>query len=128
MSSALEAKETTPTPDRITKTIVDKLNHPSGSSDFDFYDGVNQVLADVGNVSSGQRWNTDVLCCRGVERPNGRRPGHSCRHSKVLSTLRRLLRGDMETVNGRSPLMGSFENNPVFKFPLFRERAMADMW
>src|SRR6202030_3431585 len=48
MSSALEAKETTPTQDRITKTIVDKLNHPSTSSDFDFHGGVNQVLADVG--------------------------------------------------------------------------------
>jgi hypothetical protein len=60
MSSALEAKETTPTPERITKTIVDKLNHPSSSSDFNFHDGVNQVLAGW-NASSGQRWEADVL-------------------------------------------------------------------
>src|SRR5260370_11201025 len=42
------AKEETQAPDRLTETIVDKLNNPSTSSDFDFHEGVNQVLADVG--------------------------------------------------------------------------------
>jgi hypothetical protein len=42
------AKEETQAPDRLTETIVDKLNNPSTSSEFDFHEGVNQVLADVG--------------------------------------------------------------------------------
>ena len=34
--------------DRSTESIVDKLSNPSASSDFDFHEGVNQVLAEVG--------------------------------------------------------------------------------
>lgn len=32
----------------VAETIVDKLNNPSTSPDFNFHEGVNQVLADVG--------------------------------------------------------------------------------
>src|SRR5277367_5784390 len=36
--------------------------------------------------------------------------------------------GIWETVNGRSPAMGVFENNPFLKFPLFREtRGVPDL-
>jgi len=52
------AKEELPASDRLAETIVDKLNNPTtSSSDFDFYQGVNQVLSDVGMSaadSSGQ--------------------------------------------------------------------------
>ena len=48
MRSMSAAKEEAQAPDRLTEPIVDKLNNPSTSSDFDFHEGVNQVLADVG--------------------------------------------------------------------------------
>jgi hypothetical protein len=48
MSSVSAIKEETQAPAPLTETIVDKLNNPSASSDFDFHAGVNQVLADVG--------------------------------------------------------------------------------
>src|SRR5271154_4438603 len=48
MRSTSAVKEDTQAPDQLTETIVDKLNNPSTSSDFDFHEGVNQVLADVG--------------------------------------------------------------------------------
>ena len=48
MRSASSAKEETQAPYRLTETIVHKLNNPSTSSDFDFREGVDQVLADVG--------------------------------------------------------------------------------
>ena len=48
MRSVSAIKEETQAPAHLTETIVDKLNNPSTSSDFDFHEGVNQVLADVG--------------------------------------------------------------------------------
>src|SRR5260370_17140310 len=48
MMSVSAVKEETQAPDRLTENIVDKLNNPATSSDFDFHEGVNQVLADVG--------------------------------------------------------------------------------
>ena len=48
MRSESAVKEEFPAPDRITDTIADKLSNPATSSDFDFYQGVNQVLAEVG--------------------------------------------------------------------------------
>jgi crotonobetainyl-CoA:carnitine CoA-transferase CaiB-like acyl-CoA transferase len=147
MSSTLEVRETTPTPDRITKTIVDKLNNPSSSSDVDFHDGVNQVLADVGMsaadsggtltfygqdpiVPSRVRFATmagiglaaKTIAAAAVWRD---RTGEGQNiHVDIRKAFRRFagfFEGIWETVNGRSPAMGSFENNPFFKFPLFRE-------
>src|SRR5260370_24685234 len=48
MRSLSTPMEDTQPPVRLTELIVDKLNNPSSSSDFDFHAGVNQVLADVG--------------------------------------------------------------------------------
>jgi FixJ family two-component response regulator len=48
MRSISAAKEETQAPDRLAEPIVDKPNNPSASSDFDFHEGVNQVLAEVG--------------------------------------------------------------------------------
>jgi hypothetical protein len=43
-----DAEKETQVPDRLTETIVDKLKNSSTSSDFDFHEGVNQILANVG--------------------------------------------------------------------------------
>jgi hypothetical protein len=40
MRSISAAKEEAQAPDRLTEPIVDKLNNPSTSSDFDFHEGV----------------------------------------------------------------------------------------
>src|SRR5580704_6367289 len=48
MKSLFAAEEVTQAPGRLTETIVDRLNNPSTSSDFDFHEGVSQVLGDVG--------------------------------------------------------------------------------
>jgi hypothetical protein len=48
MRSVSAIKEETQAPAHLAETIVYKLNNPSTSSDFDFHEGVNQVLADVG--------------------------------------------------------------------------------
>jgi hypothetical protein len=45
MKSVSAAKKETQILDRLTETIVDKLRNPSTSSEFDFHEGVNQVLA-----------------------------------------------------------------------------------
>src|SRR3984957_16671028 len=52
MQSVSATKEETQAPAHLTETIVNKLNNPSTSSDFDFHEGVNQVLADVGMSSA----------------------------------------------------------------------------
>src|SRR5579862_834046 len=147
MSSALETKETTPTQDRITKTIVDKLNHPSSSSDFDFHDGVNQVLADVGMsaADSGGKltfYGQDPIVPSRVRFATMAGIGLAAKtiaaaavwrdrtgegqdiHVDIRKAFRRFagfFEGIWETVNGRSPAMGFFDNSPFFKFPLFRE-------
>src|ERR1700691_5382062 len=48
MPSVSAIKEETQAPAHLTETIFHKLNNPSPPSDFDFHEGVNRVLADVG--------------------------------------------------------------------------------
>jgi hypothetical protein len=48
MRSVSATDEEAQSPAQLTETIVDKLNNPATSSDFDFHEGVNRVLADVG--------------------------------------------------------------------------------
>jgi hypothetical protein len=48
MRSVSVVNEETQVPDRLTETIVDKLNNHATSSDFNFPKGISQVLADVG--------------------------------------------------------------------------------
>lgn len=48
MKSSSAVQKKTHAPDRLTESIVDKLNDLASSSDFDFHTGLNQVLADVG--------------------------------------------------------------------------------
>jgi crotonobetainyl-CoA:carnitine CoA-transferase CaiB-like acyl-CoA transferase len=147
MSPVFEVNEETQALDRITETLVTKLSNPSTSSDFDFHKGVNQVLADVGMsaadcggkltfygqdpiVPSRIRFATmagiglaaKTIAAAAVWRD---RTGQGQDiHVDVRKAFRRFsgfFEGIWETVNGRSPAMGCFDNNPFFQFPLFRE-------
>jgi len=147
MTSVSAIEEKTQAPDRLTETIAEKLSNPATSSDFDFHQGVNQVLADVGMSaadSGGQltfygqdpiipsriRFATmagiglaaKTIAAAAVWRD---RTGQSQDvHVDVRKAYRRFsgfFEGIWETVNGRSPTMGSFENSPFLKMPLFRE-------
>jgi crotonobetainyl-CoA:carnitine CoA-transferase CaiB-like acyl-CoA transferase len=147
MSSVSATKEETQAPDRLTETIVDKLNNPSTSSDFDFYGGVNQVLADVGMSaadSGGQLtfYGKDPIVPSRIRFATMAGIGLAAKtiaaaavwrdrtgqgqdvHVDVRKAFRRFggfFEGIWETVNGRSPARGFLENNPFFQFPLFRE-------
>jgi crotonobetainyl-CoA:carnitine CoA-transferase CaiB-like acyl-CoA transferase len=141
------AEEETHTPARLTETIVDKLNNPSTSSGFDFHEGVNQVLADVGMSaadSGGQLtfYGQDPIVPSRIRFATMAGIGLAAKtiaaaavwrdrtgqgqdvHIDVRKAYRRFsgfFEGIWETVNGRSPAMGAFENNPFLKMPFFRE-------
>jgi crotonobetainyl-CoA:carnitine CoA-transferase CaiB-like acyl-CoA transferase len=147
MKSASAVQENTQAQDRLTETITDKLNHPNTSSDFDFHEGVNQVLADVGMsaadcggqltfygqdpiVPSRIRFATMAGICLAAKTVAAAaiwkdRTGQGQDvHVDIRKAFRRFsgfFDGIWETMNGRPPAMGYFDNNPFFSFPLFRE-------
>jgi crotonobetainyl-CoA:carnitine CoA-transferase CaiB-like acyl-CoA transferase len=147
MKSVSAAKKETQAPDCLTETIVNKLNNPSTSSDFDFHGEVNQVLANVGMSaadSGGQLtfYGQDPIVPSRIRFATMAGLGLAAKtiaaaavwrvrtgqgqdiHIDIRKAYRRFsgfFEGIWETVNGRSPSMGAFENNPFFKFPLFRE-------
>jgi len=147
MRSVSAPKEETQAPDRLTETIVDKLNNPATSSDFDFHEGVNQVLADVGMsaADSGGKltfYGQDPIVPSRIRFATMAGIGLAAKtiaaaavwrdrtgqgqdvHVDIRKAFRRFagfFEGIWETVNGRPPAMGFFDNNPFFKFPLFRE-------
>jgi crotonobetainyl-CoA:carnitine CoA-transferase CaiB-like acyl-CoA transferase len=147
MRSESAVKEETPALDRLTETIADKLGNPATSSDFDFYQGVNQVLADVGMSaadSGGQLsfYGQDPIVPSRIRFATMAGIGLAAKtiaaaavwrdrtgqgqdvHIDVRKAYRRFcgfFEGIWETVNGRSPAMGAFENNPFLKMPFFRE-------
>jgi crotonobetainyl-CoA:carnitine CoA-transferase CaiB-like acyl-CoA transferase len=147
MPSVSAIREETQAPAHLTETIVDKLNNPSTSSDFDFHEGVNQILADVGMSaadSGGQLtfYGQDPIVPSRIRFATTAGIGLAAKtiaaaavwrdrtgqgqdiHVDVRKAFRRFsgfFDGIWETVNGRSPAMGFFDNNPFFKFPLFRE-------
>jgi hypothetical protein len=134
-------------PGRLTGTIVDKLNNPSASSDFDFPHGVTQVLAEAGMsaedsggqlslygrdpvVPSRTRFTTmagigltaDTIASAAVWRD---RTGQGQDiHVDVHKAYRRFsgfFESIWESMNGRSPAMGAFTNNPFLKMLFFRD-------
>jgi crotonobetainyl-CoA:carnitine CoA-transferase CaiB-like acyl-CoA transferase len=147
MPSVSAIKEETQASARLTDTIADKLKNPSTSSDFDFHAGVNQVLADVGmsaTDSGGQLtfYGQDPIVPSRIRFATTAGIGLAAKtiaaaaiwrdrtgqgqdiHVDIRKAFRRFsgfFDGIWETVNGRSPAMGAFDNNPFFKFPLFRE-------
>ena len=134
-------------PDRLTETIVGKLDNPDTTSEFDFYQGVNQVLAEVGMSSAdsgGQLsfYGQDPIIPSRIRFATMAGIGLAAKtiaaaaiwrdrtgegqdiHVDVRKAYRRFsgfFEGIWETVNGRSPAMGPFENNPFLKMPFFRE-------
>jgi hypothetical protein len=147
MPSVSAIKEETQAPVHLTETIVDKLKNPSTSSDFDLHEGVNQVLADVGMSaadSGGELtfYGQDPIVPSRIRFATTAGIGLAAKtiaaaaiwrdrtgqgqdiHVDIRKAFRRFsgfFDGIWETVNGRSPAMGAFDNNPFFKFPLFRE-------
>jgi crotonobetainyl-CoA:carnitine CoA-transferase CaiB-like acyl-CoA transferase len=147
MKPVFAAEEETQAPDRLTESIVDKLSNPSTSSDFNFHEGVNRVLADVGMSaadSGGQLtfYGQDPIVPSRIRFATMAGIGLAAKtiaaaavwrdrtgegqdvHVDVRKAFRRFggfFEGIWETVNGRSPAMGFFDNSPFFKFPLFRE-------
>jgi crotonobetainyl-CoA:carnitine CoA-transferase CaiB-like acyl-CoA transferase len=147
MPSVSAIQEETQAPAHLTETIVDKLKNPSTSSDFDLHEGVNQVLADVGMSaadSGGQLtfYGQDPIVPSRIRFATTAGIGLAAKtiaaaaiwrdrtgqgqdiHVDVRKAFRRFsgfFDGIWETINGRSPAMGVFENNPFLKFPLFRE-------
>src|SRR6266851_175090 len=147
MRSLSTPMEETQVPDRLTETIVDKLNNPSTSSDFDFHEGVNQVVADIGMSaadSGGQLtfYGQDPIVPSRIRFATMAGIGLAAKtiaaaavwrdrtgqgqdiHIDARKAYRRFsgfFEGIWETVNGRSPAMGAFENNPFLKMPFFRE-------
>jgi crotonobetainyl-CoA:carnitine CoA-transferase CaiB-like acyl-CoA transferase len=131
----------------LTETLQSKLSNPATASGFDRYGGVNEVLKDVGMTAadSGGKltfYGQDPIVPSRVRfaRPAGtglaaktiaaaavwrHRTGQGQDiHVDVRKAYRRfsgVFEGIWETVNGRSPAMGFFENNPFLKSPLFRE-------
>ena len=140
-------KKETPAPDRLTETIADELSNPATSSDFNFYQGVNQVLAEVGMSaadSGGQLsfYGQDPIVPSRIRFATMAGIGLAAKtiaaaavwrdrtgqgqdvHIDVRKAYRRFsgfFEGIWETVNGRAPAMGAFENNPFLKMPFFRE-------
>src|ERR1700688_4825927 len=147
MRSEPGVKEKPQAPDHLTNTIVEKLNNPATSSDFDLHEGVNEVLAGVGMsaADSGGRltfYGQDPIVPSRIRFATMAGIGLAAKtiaaaavwrdrtgqgqdvHIDIRKAFRRFggfFEGIWETINGRSPAMGSFENNPFFKFPLFRE-------
>ncbi len=147
MRSVSGVEQETQSPASLTETIVDKLSNPATTSDFDFHEGVNQVLEAVGmstSDSGGQLtfYGQDPIVPSRIRFATMAGIGLAAKtiavaavwrdrsgqgqdvHVDIRKAFRRFggfFEGIWETVNGRSPAMGFFENNPFFKFPLFRE-------
>ena len=147
MKTGFTAEKQISNPDVLTDTIVDKLSNPETSSDFDFYEGVNQVLADVGMsaedcggkltffgqdpiIPSRIRFATmagiglaaKTIAAAAVWRDRtGEGQDIQIDARKAYRRFSGFFEGIWETVNGRSPAMGAFEDNPFLKMPLFRE-------
>jgi hypothetical protein len=147
MKLASAINEETQAPTRLTETIVDRLSHPSTSSDFDFHEGVNRVLADVGIsaadcggqltfygqdpiIPSRIRFATMAGISLAAKTATAAaiwkdRTGQGQDvHVDIRKAFRRFsgfFEGIWETMNGRSPAMGYFDNSPFLSFPLFRE-------
>ena len=147
MRTVSEVKEETQVADRLTETIVDKLNNPATSSEFDLQEGVSQVLADVGMSASdsGGRltfYGQDPIVPSRIRFATMSGIGLAAKtiaaaavwrdrtgqgqdvHVDIRKAYRRFsgfFEGIWETVNGRSPAMGAFENSPFLRMPFFRE-------
>jgi crotonobetainyl-CoA:carnitine CoA-transferase CaiB-like acyl-CoA transferase len=139
--------ETNEAPDRLTETLEEKLSYPATSPDFDFHEGVNQVLADIdmtaadsgGELSfygqdpilpSPVRFGTMAaigLAARSValaalwRQTTGEGQNISVDVRKALRRFYGFFDNKWETINGRPPSPGGYAVSPFLTGPFFRE-------
>jgi crotonobetainyl-CoA:carnitine CoA-transferase CaiB-like acyl-CoA transferase len=145
MSSATVRFPDTQQAKSLTDLLQTKLQNPETSSEFDFHDAVDQVLADVGlkaKDSGGKLtfYGQDPIVPSGFKFGAMAAVGLAARsvalaalwkshtgegqdiHVDVRKALRRFcgfFEGKWETINGRSPLLLP-RDNPFFELPIFR--------
>jgi len=131
----------------LTEKIQSKLSNPVSAPDFDLHGSVNEVLKDVGLttadsggkltfygqdpiIASPHRFGTMAavgLAARSValaalwKSQTGE--GQDI-HVDVRKAFRRFsgfFEGKWETINGRGPTMGAYQDNPFWEIPLFRK-------
>jgi len=136
-----QSVETSGKGDHLTETLKEKLGHPATSPDFDLYEGVNEVLADIdmtSNDSGGEvtfygqdpilpspiRFGTMAaigLAARSValaalwKQITGEGQDVSVDVRKALRRFAGFFEGKWETVNGRPPSPGGYAVSPFLK-------------
>src|SRR3954453_18544071 len=139
--------ETSTATDRLTEALEEKLSHPATSPDLDLHATTSEVLKDIGLTTADAggklsfygsdpilpspiRFGTLAavgLAARSValavlwKEATGEGQNISVDVRKALRRFAGFFEGKWETINGRPPAMGANEDNPFFKFPLFRE-------
>jgi len=147
MNSAAADLVTEKTSETLTGTLQSKLSNPVSTSDFDLHGSVNEVLKDVGltTADSGGKltfYGQDPILTSPHRFGSMAAVGLAARsialaalwrsqtgegqdiHVDVRKALRRFsgfFEGKWETINGRGPAMGAFEDNPFWEIPLFRK-------
>ena len=147
MNSAAADLVTEKTSETLTETLQSKLSNPVSTSDFDLHGCVNEVLKDVGltTADSGGKltfYGHDPILTSPHRFGSMAAVGLAARsialaalwrsqtgegqdiHVDVRKALRRFsgfFEGKWETINGRGPAMGAFQDNPFWEIPLFRK-------
>ena len=147
MNSAAADLVTEKTSGTLTETLQSKLSNPVSTSDFDLHGSVNEVLKDVGltTADSGGKltfYGQDPILASPHRFGSMAAVGLAARsialaalwrsqtgegqdiHVDVRKALRRFsgfFEGKWETINGRGPAMGAFQDNPFWEIPLFRK-------
>src|SRR3984893_13822629 len=128
----------------LTQTLKARLTNPVSSPEFDLHAGLNDVLSDVGMTAadSGGKltfYGQDPIVPSPIRFGTMAAIGLAAKtvaaaaiwrersgegqdiHVDLRKAFRRFygfFDGVWETINGRSPAMGFFEENPFFTFPL----------
>ncbi len=135
------------TAETLTERLQSKLSNPETTSNFDLHAGVDEVLKEIGMTSADTGgeltfYGQDPIIASPIRFGAAAAIGLAAKtiaaaaiwrdrsgegqdiHVDVRKAFRRFsgfFEGVWETVNGRSPAMGYFGENPFFDFPLFRE-------
>ena len=147
MNSAAVDLVTEKTSETLTETLQSKLSNPVSNSDFDLHGSVNEVLKAIGltTVDGGGKltfYGQDPILASPHRFGSMAAVGLAARsialaalwrsqtgegqdiHVDVRKALRRFsgfFEGKWETINGRGPAMGAFQDNPFWEIPLFRK-------
>src|SRR4051794_6864138 len=147
MSSASALLSDTHPTDLLTERLKSKLSNPESSAAFDLHRSVTGVLKEVGMttadsggklsfygrdpiIPSSFRFGSMAaigLAAKSIAAAalwrarTGEGQDIAVDVRKALRRFAGFFEGKWETINGRPPAMGANEDNPFFKFPLFRE-------